>query len=268
MPVLILTSDNEKIENEIAQKTARRLGYKTLNQEFLDEVANTHGLDRKKLALAMVNTPSLLKRMPEKTWNYCLSCIEVDVLERLLEDDWVCWGLGAHLYVMVVSHVLKVKLIGSPLEGPDSPSQLRSKRTLDENDKKDRWSMAAFNRKQSDSDLYDMVINLAQIQVDEAVDTLVTTLGYPRFKAMTYSKTTLSDMALAARVKNVLLKTLTDIRVSANSGTVVVTTTSVKREKDKKIQAIKRISEEIDGIGYLEVHWNKDILTEASTSFR
>ncbi|WP_022663580.1 AAA family ATPase [Desulfospira joergensenii] len=273
MPVLILTSDNEEIETEIARKTARRLGYKALNREFLEEVANTHGLDPKKLAHAMDNTPSLLKRMPEKTWNYFLSCVEMEVLGKLLEDDWVCWGLGAHLYVMVVSHVLKVKLIGnlntgSPKENSGKSGQVRKKMIADETGKKDKWSMAAFNRKQSDADLYDMVINLEQIQEEEVIETLVTTLGYPRFKAMTYSKNTLSDMALAARVRNALLKTLTDIRVTADNGTVVVTTTSVKREKTKKIEAIKRISEKIEGIGYLEVHWNKDILTEASTSFR
>jgi len=133
---------------------------------------------------------------------------------------------------------------------------------------RENWSMTAYNRKEADPGLYDMVINLDQVQPDEAVDTLSTTMGYPRLKAMTYSKNNLADRALAARVKNVLLKSLTDIQVDAQNGTVVVTTASVKREKSKKIDTIKKIAAQVEGIGYLEVHWNKDMLTEAAMSYR
>jgi len=61
---------------------------------------------------------------------------------------------------------------------------------------------------------------------------------------------------------------LTDIQVDAQNGTVVVTTASVKREKSKKIDTIKKIAAQVEGIGYLEVHWNKDMLTEAAMSYR
>ena len=85
---------------------------------------------------------------------------------------------------------------------------------------------------------------------------------------MTYSKNNLVDQALAARVKNALLISLTDIHVQAQNGKVVVTTSSVKRERSKKIEAIKEIAAHVNGIGYLEVHWNKDIITEAVISCR
>ncbi len=266
MPVLILSSENKEPERVIAQKIAQKLSYTTLNEQFLNKIADTHILERKKLSDAMNIKPSILKRISAKWWHYSLSCVELEVLEQLVNDRCVCWGLSAHLYVMVVSHVLKVRLIG----GYDSVSQSeRDKKEISRQERnREKWSMAAFNRKEADPGLYDMVINLDQIRIDEAINTLTTTLGFPRFKAMTYSKNNLEDQALAARVKNALLKSLTDIHVHAQNGTVVVTTSSVKREKLKKVEAIKEIASHVKGIGYLEVHWDKDMIAEAALSSR
>ena len=273
MPILILSSENKELENEIGQKIAQKLEYTTLNQEFFSEIAHKYTLDSKKLMNAMDITPSILKRMPSKQWYYYLSCVEAGVLDRLLEDNCVCWGLAAHLYVAIVSHVLKVRLIGGHDSIPrsDRPNMTpdKIKKIIAEQERsRENWSMTAYNCKEANPGLYDMVINLDQVQTDEVVETLSTTMGYPRLKAMTYSKNNLTDRALAAKVKNVLLKSLTDIQVEAQNGTVVVTTTSMKRAKSKKIDTIKKLAGQVDGIGYLEVHWNKDMLTEAAMSYR
>jgi Cytidylate kinase-like family len=266
MPVLILSSESKEVERAIAEKTAQKLAYKLLDEQFLNKIADKHFLERKKLSGAMNTTPSILKRISEKWWHYSLSCVELEVLEQLAQDEFVCRGLSAHLYVMNISHVLKVRLIG----GHDFVllSERQKKEMVRQERNREKWSLTAFNRREPDPGLYDMVINLDQIQIDEVVNTLAATLEYPRFKAMTYSKNNLVDQALAARVKNALLKSLTDIHVQANNGTVIVTTSSVKRERSKKIEKIKEIAGQVNGIGYLEVHWNKDILTEAVISCR
>lgn len=260
MSVLIFASENQELENTIAQQAAARLGYTTLNREFLADIAKSHSLEPSRLEDAMAITPSILKRMPSKLWHYYLSIIEMEVLNRLLDDNIVCWGLGAHLYVLVVSHVLKVRLIGG--DGAQGES------TAGKDRQRDKWSLAAYNRQESDPGLYDLVINLDQIQPEEAVETASSTVEYPRFKAMTYSRKNLQDRALAARVKNVLLASLTDIHVHAQNGTVVVTTTSLKREKAKKVAAIKELVSHVEGISYLEVHWNKDLVNEAALTYR
>ncbi|WP_080802449.1 hypothetical protein [Desulfamplus magnetovallimortis] len=260
MPVLLFASENQELENDIAHQTANQLGYKTLNRGSLAEIANRHSLELPKLEDALQNTPSILRRMPSKLWHYYISCVEMEVLDRLLDDNVVCWGLGAHLYVLVVSHVLKVRLIGGYGQQTD-PDIKREKL-------RKKWSLAAYKREEADPKLYDIVINLDQIKPEEAVGTITSTIDYPRFRPMTYSRNNLMDRALAARVKNALLKTLTDIHVHAQNGTVVVTTTSLKREKEKKIAAIKEVAGQVEGIGYLEVHWNVDPVNEAAVSSR
>ncbi|MCP3941718.1 MAG: cytidylate kinase-like family protein [Desulfobacteraceae bacterium] len=273
MSILILSSENKELEKEIGKKIAQKLSFATLNEQFFNKIAARHRLEIKKISEAMNITPSILKLMPAKTWHYYLSCVELEVLEQLLEDRCVCWGLAAHLYVMVISHVLKVRLIGGygsvSQSGQFSMAPDKMEKHIAQQERnREKWSMAAFNRKEADPGLYDMVINLDQIQVDEVVDTLSMTMGYSRFTAMTYSKKKMADQLLGARVKNTLLKSLTDIHVHVQDGTVVVTTSSMKREKSKKIETIKEIAGRIEGIRYLEVRWNKDIITEAATIFR
>jgi len=273
MPILILSSENKKVENKIAQKIARKLEYTTLNQDCFSEIAQKYGLNSKKLIDTMMITPSILKRMPSKQWHYYLSCIETYVLDHLLEDNCVCWQLAAHLYVAVVSHVLKVRFIGGHDSIPQSsqlnmPEDKIKKLIAEQERNRENWSMTAYNKKEANPGLYDMVINLDQVQVDEAVETLSTTMGYPRLKAMTYSRNNLKDRALAARVKNVLLKSLTDIQVDAQNGAVVVTTMSMKSNKSKKLATIKKLTKTIEGIDNLEIHWNKDMLAEAAMSYR
>ncbi len=262
MSVLLFASEDEKLEHKIARKSAEKLGYQTLNAEFLNEIAQIHALDPIKLKEAMQTTPSIFKRISPKIWHYWLSCVEMEVLNRLIEDNIVCWGLEAHLYVVVVSHVLKVRLI----EASEDASKLKSDRAKER--LRDKWAMTAFKRRSSDPKLYDMMLNMDQITPDEAVSTISSTMEYARFKPMTYSMNNLKDRALAAKVKNRLLKTLTDIRVHAQNGTVVVNTTSLKRERKKKVATIKEIAGQMDDIGYLEVHWNKDALKEAANSYR
>ena len=152
MPVLILSSENKELENEIGQKIAQKLEYTTLNQEFFSEIAQTYTLDSKKLMNAMEITPSILKRMPSKQWYYYLSCVEASVLNRLLEDNCVCWGLAAHLYVALVSHVLKVRLIGSH-DSISQSDQLNmaadkmKKMITKQKRSREKWSMTAYNKK-------------------------------------------------------------------------------------------------------------------------
>jgi len=262
MPILILSSENKELERELAEIIAQKLGYTTLDEQFFNIIADTHLIDRKKIRQAMNTTPSIVKRMPVKFWYYCLSCVELEVLEHLVEDDCVCWGLWAHFYVMDISHVLKVRLIGDAASTQLPIVPVRTKKQIAQAERnREKWSLAAFNRKEADPGFYDMVIDLDQNPVSQVADTLIKAMGDPKYRAMTYSKNNLMDFVLAARVKNALLKSLTDIQVHAQDGTVVVTTRSMKRGKLKKIETIKEIAGQVNGVGYLEVHWYKDIIT-------
>ena len=51
---------------------------------------------------------------PAKQWNRIMAYIQEAVLGELLKDNVVCQGLAARLYVLGVSHALRVRILTDP----------------------------------------------------------------------------------------------------------------------------------------------------------
>ena len=134
--------------------------------------------------------------------------------------------------------------------------------------KQAQWSQSVYGIDESDPSMYDLVVNLEQIDPDEAVRTIAGAAAYRKFKPMTYSTKTLAESALAAKVKTRLLETLSDVRVLARDGKVVVTSKALKRERQKKAAAIKELAGRVEGVEFVEVHLINYVIREAAESLR
>lgn len=275
MPVLLISSDAPEVAQSIAAATAKVLAYDCLGPEILPEIAAAWHQTVKKLSDALDKNPTASWGPRAKSWYFQLACIETEVLERLKKDNLVCWGLAAHLYAQGVSHVLKVRVLA---DGEQSAKSLAdatnisikkaAKRIENRNRKREQWSSMAFGQSELEPSMYDLVINMGQIDPDEAAKTIAGAAGYRKFQPMTYSVKSLSEIALAARVKAKLLASLADIRVQVRDGRVVVTTKALKRERQKKAAMIKEIAGAIEGVEFVEVHLINYIIREAAQSDR
>ncbi|MBW1722450.1 MAG: cytidylate kinase-like family protein [Deltaproteobacteria bacterium] len=274
MSVIIVSSDSYRKGREVAEKTAEALGYEYLDRELLKAVAASHDLPEDRLEKALRESPSLFGISSKNHARY-LAYIEAAVLSELSRDRVVCHGLAAHLYVLGVSHVLKIRILADPEEWvkltasekgvpPEKAARLNKR----EEALQKRWSLGVYGIDETDPSLYDMVISLSQIDADEAVKTIVETVSYRRFKPMTYSIKCMKDRELASRVRSALLERFTDVKVRADGTTVVVETKALKREKRKKAEAIKELAGGIPGVDYVEVHVINDIFRQAAESFR
>lgn len=275
MPIILISSDAIGIEQQIAKATAERLGYQLLGPEILPDIAAKKGIPADKPAAAMVKTPSSWRPGQVRRWCQHLAYIEAEVLDRLKPDNIVCWGLAAHLYVRGVSHALKVRLVSdmekqaAVLAERSGMSLAKARRQVESVRSKSRqWSEAAFDQNELEASIYDLVINLDQIDPDEAVGTIAGAVGYRKFQPMTYSMRSLAENALAAKVKAKLLETLTDVRVEARDATVVVTSKALKRERQKKAAKIKELAGAVEGVEYVEVHLINYVIRAAAESNR
>jgi cytidylate kinase len=274
MSIIIISSDSFERGQDITEKTAEALGYSHIGRALLDTVATKRGIPRSKLEKALEVTPSLLG-MPTKVQRRYLAYIQTEALGQMVKDNIVCHDLAAHLYVMGVSHVLKVRILADPDALAEEMSAqvkvpLEKARKFLERRKKfhRRWSSDNFRLDETDPSHYDLAISLSQIDAGEAVKLIVETVGYRRFKPMTYSIKCINDIELASRVRATLLERFPDVRVRADGGTLVVETRALKREKRKKAQAIKELAGNIVGVNYVEVHVISDIFRQAAESFR
>jgi len=237
-------------------------------------VAEKSNVQEEKLIKALDEAPSFLG-LSSKLRNKCLACIQEATLGQLLGDNVVCHGLAAHLYVLGVSHALKVRVLSDPEELAGQLSTEagglaeKIKKLLKRQDaQRKRWSLEAFQLDEIDPSNYDMVISLSQIDPDEAVKTIANMTAYRKFQPMTYSIKCLRDKELASRVRMALMERFPDVRVQADGGTIVVETKAMKREKQKRTEAIKELAGGIAGVSYVEVHVASDIFRQAAESSR
>ncbi|MCF8063288.1 MAG: cytidylate kinase-like family protein, partial [Deltaproteobacteria bacterium] len=259
MSIIIISSDDHQTGREIAAATAEAMAYTDLGRELLSEAADRHHIAETKLVKALDDAPSFLG-MSSKLRALCLSYIQESALGRLLQDNVVCHGLAAHLYVRGVSHVLRVRILSDPerrvqrvIDREGKPPD-KAERWIRRYEKaRRRWSMAAFGLDEADPVLFDLVISLSQIDQGEAVKIVADTAGYRRFSPMTYSVNCLQDLDLAARARAAMLKQFPDVRVRARSGTLMVQAAALKRERRKRMKTIREVAGAIPGVRYVEV---------------
>jgi cytidylate kinase len=275
MPIIIISSDSFESAEPIARGVAKTVGYQCLGPEILTKIATKYNVPSDKLAEALGAKNSKWRRMRSKRRSQLLAYIEADILDRLMADNIVCWGLAAHLYVEGVSHALKVRLLSDSeaqakrvAQERDISVQRAAKLVQAENLKQAQWSQSAYGRDESEPSMYDLVIKLGQIDPDESIRTISGAVAYRKFQPMTYSTKNLAEDALAAKVKTKLLETMNDIRVQARDGKVVVTSKAFKRERQKKAAEIKKIACQVEGVDFVEVHLINYVIREAAESFR
>jgi cytidylate kinase len=274
MPVIIISSDSYQTGREISESAGKVLGYGYIGREILKETADRYKVPEAKLTKALNETPSFLG-ISSKLRDRYLAYIQEAALSELLRDNVVCQGLAAHLYVLGVPHVLRVRILSdvekraAQLVSQHSISHDKARKLLErEKQARRSWSKKAFRLDETDPSQYDLVIGLSQIDQEEAVKIIKETVGYARFRAMTYSIQCMEDLALASKVRAMLLERFPDARVHADRGTLVIETLALKREKEKKTKAIKEIAGKIHGVQYVEVHVINDFLRQAAESFR
>jgi cytidylate kinase len=274
MPIIIISSTSEEAEKEIAEKILKAKGYTCVDTRILPDIEEKYHIEAGKLSKTLKNKPSFLKKMVPNQWQYRLACIEAEVLERLMDNNTVCLGLAAHLYVVGVSHALKVRIIHNNhqrIEKTAEEQGITPQRAWKWRDmelmKRKKWSLSAYHRDEADPSQYDLVINLDQIDLNEAVVTITGAASYRKFQPITYSMKCLSDLALAAKVRTTLLKSMGDIRVQAKDGTIIVFA-KLFQNKIERVKTIKDLAGKIDGVDCVEVHVTKNLFGDAVKNAR
>ncbi|MCB2191315.1 MAG: cytidylate kinase-like family protein [Deltaproteobacteria bacterium] len=273
MPLIIISAEDYKQGDDIGQKVAGVLGYRYLGRDLLHSVAAEHQVSEEELVQALDDPPGLLSRRSRR--QRMLSYIEAACLKLLLDDNVVCFGLAAHMYVRAVSHALKVRVINEPEQRAQDLAKTEGlslekarKQILRQTKDERRWSEDAYNLDQTDASLYDLVISLGTLELEKAVEIICDTVGYRKFQPMTYSRKLMQDKALAADVRLELMENFPDTRVEANDGTVVVFIQSLKKDQRKKQEMVRQIAGGLPGVRHVEVHIIRDLVGQAAQSSR
>jgi len=258
MTSITISSDLESICPEIASKIAAALDIEFLGPRMLERVAADRSVDASDLAAVL--DPGAYHRIGWKKRRLFLAYIQNATLETLAERGAVCAGLGTHLHVKNVSHVLMVHLLFGTQYRLDAlvterkVTERRAQKLLQqEQDLRSRWSRECFGIDESDPSIYDMVINASKIDIDKLVQIITDMAGYRKFQPMTYSRLCLNNLLLGSRVRAALFRDHPKAQVEVDGDRVIVRVQALWG-KEAIVASIKETVGKMEGVGLVEAH--------------
>ena len=198
-----------------------------------------------------------------------LAYLQVALLEHFQKDNVVYHGLAGHFFIKGISHVLKVRIIADMEERVklemerERISRKEALRILKNDDRERRkWSKYIYGIDTWDSSLYDLVIHIKKITVDDAVDIICCTVGLEHFKTTPESQQALNQLLTVARVKAALIDLKPDVEVFTKDGTVSIKARSTEFQHEDLVHQMEEIAKRIPGVKNVEIHLEPQMLVD------
>jgi len=258
MAVITISRGSFSRGEEVAAKVAQQLGYMMVSHEVISEASRKFQVSANKLERAIHFAPSLLERFFSRKQKY-VACVAAATLAHFKNDNIVYDGLAGQFfassvspmtakilayfkndnvvytgfaeqyYSRTISHLLNVRMTVN-LE--DRMRLLMKEKNLGrgqamralkrEDNQRNAWSRYFYGVDNSDDDLYDLVLHMSKMRVDEAADAICETVTKPRFKTSYQSQQAIEDLALAAEIKAALYDDYPDCEVVADRKSVEI----------------------------------------------
>jgi cytidylate kinase len=282
MSIVAISRESYTQAKEVAEKTAQKLGFECISREVLIEASEEFNVPEIKLLRAIRDAPSVLDRFTFGKERYT-AYVQAALLDRLQGDNVVYHGLAGHYFVRGISHVLKVRIIGkkedrvkvvrrraeifeqaaTAMKGMPGQSLLpramleemsweRASRVVEEIDEARRkWGLHLYGIDTHDPRLYDLVIHLDTLSIEDAAELICHTAGLNPFQATAESQQVMDDLLLAARIKANLIEHYPRVKVSAHEGAAYI---SLEGGRSSEKQAIQDRVGEIPGVKSVNIN--------------
>jgi cytidylate kinase len=245
---------------EIAEKVAEEMKYECVSRDVLLEASENYNIPEIKLIRALHDAPAVLDRFTNGKKEY-IAYIKSAFLEHVRGDNVVYHGLAGHFFLKGISHGLKVRIIADledrvrhEMEREGITSE-QARNILKKDDRERRqWALSLYGIDTSDPSLYDLVIHIRKISVNDAVDLICHTARSPHFKTTPESLKAMENAVLAARVESAIVKEFPDIEVSAQDGIVVVHTEGPLERESQIVEQIRSKVQHVAGVKEARVH--------------
>ena len=254
MAIITISRGSYSKGKEVAEKVALKLGYQCFAREVLLGASKEFNIPQIKLARAIHDAPSIFERFSYGKDKF-IAYFQSALLKCVQRDNVVYHGLAGHFFLKEIGHVLKVRIITDmedriKLEMErQGISREQALAVLKRDDSERRkWSQHLYGIDTADPILYDLVIHVGKITVDDAVDVICHTVGMPAFKTTFESQKALDDLVLASEVKTSLIEVKPDIEVFVRDGEVILGASALIMKDPNMVQEMERIVRRIPGV--------------------
>lgn len=259
MAIITISRGSYSHGKEVAQKVAQKLGYQCCAREVILGASKEFNIPELKLLRAVHDAPSILERFSHGKEKF-ITYFQAALLKLLQSDNVVYHGLAGHFYVKGISHVLKVRIVADMKDRIQmimDREQISYQNALErlENDDlaRRKWSQHLYGIDTADPILYDLVIRVRKITVDDAVDLICNTAGLETFKTTPESQKAMEDLVLASQVKTTLLELKPDIKVFVHDGVVSIGVSAKTVKAPDLVMEMERIVGAIPGVKGVDI---------------
>lgn len=247
MAVITISRGSFSFGKEIAETIAEKLGYDCISREILIEASKEFNIPEIKLFHSIYDSPTFLDKIIFRKEKY-IAYIQAAVLKSLKKDNVVYHGFAGHFFVQNVSHVLKVRIIASMPERVKAVMQ-RNRLSRDEalkyihkiDEQRRKWSQKLYGIETTDPSLYDMVINIGHLTLEDAAEIICHKVSLKRFRTTPESRQQMDDLYLAASAKAAIIDKFPSSQVTCQNGIVRVRIETALSLEEKTTAEIKGI---------------------------
>jgi len=260
MPIITISRGSYSFGKETAEKLAERLGYECLSREILLEACEQFHVPEIKLVKSIHDSFGVLDRFTHGKEKY-IAYIRAALLKHLQKGDVIYHGLAGHFFLQGISHVLKVRIIADLdsrveiVKKRDHVSEEKALRILKKDDEERRkWSQSLYGIDTHSAKLYDMVLHIRKLTVDDAVDIISHAVKQPHFQTTAESRQMLNDLTLEAQIEATLINEFPTIRTSVKNGDVLIHVKGPIEEVEKISAQIETTVKKMEGVKTIQVN--------------
>jgi cytidylate kinase len=245
----------------LAECLSRRLGYRCIDRDDIVERAAAYaGVSQDDLKEAMEKPPTFFDRFKHKRYLY-LTLVQAALTEEVRTGKVIYHGLAGHLLLKGGRPVLRTRII-APMEFRIQMVQDRLKYSRNEAiayvDKVDqarqKWTQFLYGVDWGDPSLYDVVLNLEQIAIEEACHVIASMVIERCFELTPDCQQKMDDLALGSRVRaDLALNSTTsdlELEVFAHNGAIAV---KGKLATLGQLDDVKRVALATPGVTYVDM---------------
>lgn len=259
MGVVTISRGSYSKGKEIAEKLAQKLGYDCISREILLKASDQFNVKEAKLIRALHDAPSFFDRFKHGKEKYTAFIQEV-FLGYIQKDNVIYHGLAGHYFARGIPNVLKVR-INSTLEERIKEEMRRENISEEEaryllikdDEERRKWGISLYGIDTHNCELYDIVLQIDKMKVDDAVEILFNIANRSCFQTTPEFRRISKDKLLAAKAYSAIVHEFPKAIVKCKDAVVFVSVESDLSQEEKMSNKIKELLENISEIKEITV---------------
>jgi len=264
MAIITISRGSYSRGKEVAESLAQRLGYECVSRDILLEASTEFNIPEIRLIKALHDAPSVLERFSHGKERF-ISYFCSSFYNHVVKDNVVYHGLAGQFFLQNISHVLKVRITAN-MEDRIREEMKRENCSADkaryalkkDDDERRKWGLHLYGADCRDCGLYDMVLHIDVLSVNDVVGILEKTIKKGKFKATAKSTEELKVITLLANIHAKIVDISPRANVNFDDGIVTLSNLEGLLKSDKRTR-LKIADSLIKTYGLKDVIYEKPV---------